>query len=151
MHGCPASIWFTSLFFILSGDPASQWEAESSQPTNRKAHPSCNPRTALNRRSSEASSQSVAVHCVMLLDFNELSDGMTHDWRQNPLKVGYFHLFICDLWNWIFWKSYEFLGNSLGFLWEFIGNSVWNSLGIVNDCQSQLIVYIVKVSWFFTF
>ena len=56
---------------------------------------------------------------------------------------------MCDVWNWIFWKSCEFLGNSLGFLWEFIGNSVWYSLGIVNDCQ--LVSYIFKVKWLFTF
>ena len=48
----------------------------------------------------------------------------------------------------------------LGILWKFFGNSFWNSLGIVNDClhferstsslhfQSQLIVSIVKVSYF---
>ena len=58
-----------------------------------------------------------------------------------------------DVGNWLFSKSWELLG--------FLGNSFGNSLAIVNDCiyfqkstgflhsQSQLIVYVVQVSWFF--
>ena len=60
-----------------------------------------------------------------------------------------------DVGNWLFSKSWELLG--------FLGNSFGNSLAIVNDCiyfqkstgflhsQSQLIVYVVKVSRFFVF
>ena len=48
--------------------------------------------------------------------------------------------FMCDVRNWIFLKSWEFLGEFFGNFWGFFGEFLRNSLGILWEYEWNLFV-----------